>query len=178
MVPTPIRKAEPIVLFLRMQPHWMFIDELRRFVESFCAVACPGSDREWQLALAAQELMQNAIANGAGSDVELRLALDLADSQVRISVTNPTTPEAQAVLQERLDALYADPDPLRCYLGRMDTDPGERGGLGLARIRCEAELDLQVEGDGKRLTVHAYGALATPGQAARTQAAFVTRAAS
>ncbi len=34
--------GRPIYLMLRMKPPWVFVDEIRRFVESFCACACPG----------------------------------------------------------------------------------------------------------------------------------------
>ena len=34
--------AQPVYLMLRMKPPWVFIDEIRRFVESFCACACAG----------------------------------------------------------------------------------------------------------------------------------------
>ena len=46
----------------------------------------------------------------------------------------------------------------------MSKAPEERGGLGLARIRFEAELDLVVEIEGGRVTVHATGPVA-PGAA-------------
>ena len=58
--------AAPIQLFIRMNPPWVFIDELRRFVESFCACASLGPDREAQVALTVHELMQNAVPHARG----------------------------------------------------------------------------------------------------------------
>ena len=50
MIPEP---RQPVYLMLRMKPPWVFIDEIRRFVESFCACACAvAANRESQLALA------------------------------------------------------------------------------------------------------------------------------
>ena len=43
-------KPQPVYLMLRMKPPWVFIDEIRRFVESFCACAATGANRESQLA--------------------------------------------------------------------------------------------------------------------------------
>ena len=40
MIPEP---RQPVYLMLRMKPPWVFIDEIRRFVESFCACACVDS---------------------------------------------------------------------------------------------------------------------------------------
>jgi hypothetical protein len=44
----------------------------------------------------------------------------------------------------------------------MREDPESRGGIGLARIRFEAALDLALEVDGERVTVLAHGPLAPP----------------
>jgi hypothetical protein len=38
----------------------------------------------------------------------------------------------------------------------------QRGGLGLARVRFEAQLDLSITHDGNRITVLARGNLRTP----------------
>jgi hypothetical protein len=157
-------RTEPVVLFLRMDPSWVFVDDIRRFVESFCAAACPGAEREEQLALAAHELVQNAISYASAPGVDLRLAVDHEAKRVRVSVSNAVRPEQAKVLRERLAALSAHPDPLECYLAAMREAPDTRGGLGLPRIRYEASLDLEVTHEDDRVTVHAHGPLASPPQ--------------
>ncbi len=163
MLSDDIRK-EPVVLFLRMDPSWVFVDDIRRFVESFCAAACPGSEREEQLALAAHELVQNAISYASRPGVDLRLAVDHEAKRVRVSVSNVVTPEQASELRDRLAEIAAHPDPLAAYLAAMREAPHSRGGLGLPRIRYEAalELELEVDHDGDRVTVHAHGPLAAP----------------
>jgi hypothetical protein len=156
------RHTGPTFLFLRMFPSWTFVDDLRRFVESFCAASCPGAHREEQLALAAHELVQNAIAYASTPGVELRLELDRGAARVRVSVTNAVEP-AQAELLRALVAEVAGPaDPLAAYLAAMRKTPESRGGLGLPRVRFEAALELSVETSGGRVTVHAEGPLAPP----------------
>jgi hypothetical protein len=155
-------RAEPIVLFLRMDPSWLFVDDIRRFVESFCAAACPGAEREEQLALAAHELVQNAISHASEPGVDLRLAVDRDGKRVSVSVTNAVTPEQAAVLRDRLAAVAAHADPLAGYLAAMHEDPEGRGGLGLARVRFEAALELDMTLERARVTVHARGPLAQP----------------
>lgn len=150
------------VLFLRMQPSWRVVDEIRRFVQTFCASACPGAAREEQLALAAHELFQNAIANAASPDVELRLEVDRAGDRVCVSVSNLACAEQIELLLDRMDQLAAHANPLDGYVAAMREDPGSRGGLGLARIRFEAALDLAVEVEGDRVTVRAAGPLVAP----------------
>ncbi len=157
-------RREPVMLFLRMHPDWVFVDDIRRFVESFCAAACPGSEREEQLALAAHELVQNAISYASRPGVDLRLSLDQQEKRVRVSVSNVVTPEQAKELRQRLAEIAAHADPLDAYLSAMRDAPHSRGGLGLPRIRFEAALDLELEvepGD-ERVTVHAQGPLTAP----------------
>jgi anti-sigma regulatory factor (Ser/Thr protein kinase) len=166
MTPQPSPIPDPSVLCLKMQPRWGFIDDLRRFTESFCAAACPGAEREGQLALAVHELVQNALANGTAPDVELELAIDARSERVGVAVTNRCAPEQLERLRARLARLYRDADPLEAYLRTMDEERGAHGGLGLARVRYEAALDLTVTAEGDRVTVHASGALHPPVAAA------------
>src|SRR5512138_1146275 len=98
-------RTEPVILFLRMDPSWLFIDDIRRFVESFCAAACPGAEREEQIALAAHELVQNAVAYASAPGVDLRLAVDHQAKRVRVSVSNAVRPDQAQVLLERLAAI-------------------------------------------------------------------------
>lgn len=154
--------GEAAVLFLRMQPSWVVIDDIRRFVETFCASACPGADREGQLALAAHELIQNAICNAATEDVELELEVDRGHERVRVSVSNVARPDQIEVLRERLARAQADPNPLQAYVAAMRESPHSRGGIGLARIRFEAALELALEIHGETVTIHARGPLSPP----------------
>jgi anti-sigma regulatory factor (Ser/Thr protein kinase) len=160
-------RCDADMLFLRMSPSWMFVDDLRRFVESFCAASCPGVDREEQLALAAHELVQNAIAYASAPGVELKLQLDRETGRVRVSVTNEADPEHLALLRARLDEISGEADPLIAYLAAMRRAPEERGGLGLPRVRYEAALELRIEAGDGRVTVHAEGPLAPPEPPAR-----------
>jgi anti-sigma regulatory factor (Ser/Thr protein kinase) len=150
------------ILFLRMQPSWREIDEIRHFVESFCASACPEIERQEQLALAAHELVQNAISNAVTPDVELRLEVDRATERVTVSVSNQARADQIEVLRDRLDKTLAHADPLEGYVAAMRDDPESRGGIGLARIRYEAALDLALDVDGERVTVRAAGPLVVP----------------
>ena len=153
----------PIYLMLRMKPPWVFVDEIRRFVESFCACACPGATREAQVALAVHELMQNAIPHAGGESVDLTLQVDPIADRIEIAVSNPATDEQFQDLKGRLDRINLEPDPLQSYLRAMAEAPmNQRGGLGLARVRFEAQLDLSITHEGNRITVLARGSLRTP----------------
>lgn len=152
-----------VMLAMRMQPPWVFIDELRRFVQSFCACACPGEGREEQVALAVHELMQNAAPRAGDHSVELVLEVMPAADLVRISVTNPCPAEEYAVLRERLERMAAEPDALKFYVATMrETPMNARGGLGLARVHFEAQLDLSAAWAEGHVTVVAVGRLRPP----------------
>lgn len=161
--PIPHDPQAPVMLAIRMQPPWVFIDELRRFVQSFCACACPGQGREEQVALAVHELMQNAAPRAGERSVELVLEVMPAEDLVRVSVSNPCDAEEYAVLAERLARMAAEPDALKFYVATMrETPTNTRGGLGLARVRFEAQLELSAAWVDGRVTVVAAGRLRAP----------------
>jgi anti-sigma regulatory factor (Ser/Thr protein kinase) len=141
----------------------VFIDEIRRFVESFCSCACPGTNREAQLALAVHELMQNAIPHAQGDDVDLLLEVEPATDRVSVAVTNRATEQERAALADRVNRMNRERDALAHYLRMMAESPvSSRGGLGLARVRFEAQLDVSTSYAEGRVTVRASGLLRTP----------------
>jgi anti-sigma regulatory factor (Ser/Thr protein kinase) len=155
----------PIQLFIRMNPPWVFIDEIRRFVESFCACAQIGPDREAQVALAVHELMQNAVPNASGEEVELDLEVNPAADRVAIRVVNRCPDPEFMALRQRVEQMYKEPDALAHYVHTMREQPASqsRGGLGLARVRFEAQLDIAVRrAPPDRVIVEAEGPLRAP----------------
>ena len=157
-----VQSGGDAVLFLRMQPSWVVVDDIRHFVETFCASACPEAAREEQLALATHELVQNAIANAATPDIELKLELDRSASKVKVSVSNHARLDQIEVLRTRLNETRSHANPLEGYVAAMREDPTSRGGIGLARIRFEAALELELEVAGEKVTMHAFGPLTAP----------------
>jgi anti-sigma regulatory factor (Ser/Thr protein kinase) len=167
MIPPDARVARdadfPVQLLIRMSPPWVFIDELRRFTESFCACACPGQDREAQVALAVHELMQNAVPHAHGDEVELILEVSREADVVAIRVTNRCSDEDYLALRERIERMNTEPDALAHYVRMMRENPATtRGGLGLARVRFEAQLEISVRREAGRVTVEAVGPLRAP----------------
>jgi len=163
--------GDPVVLFLRMQPAWAFVDEIRQFIGAFCITAGVTPEREEQLAIATHELAQNAIKSATSPTIELRLIMDKARGTVAVSLGNTCGAAAQEKLRAHVAALVQH-EPLAGYVEAMRADPHAPGGLGLARIRFEAQLELEVALDGDRVVVTASGdlnpaplrgALASPG---------------
>ncbi len=159
-----IRRADfPVQLIIRMSPPWVFIDEIRRFVESFCACACPGQDREAQVALAVHELMQNAVPHSHGDSVELILEVNRDKDRIAIRVSNLCTDEDFDELRGRIERMNCETDALAHYVKMMREHPAAtRGGLGLARVRFEAQLDITARREAGRVIVEAAGPLRAP----------------
>ena len=153
----------PIQLFMRMNPPWRFIDEIRRFVESFCACASLDPDREAQVALAVHELMQNAVPQARGEAIELHLEVDARADRVLIRIVNRCPEEEFLALRDRIDTMRRE-DALAHYLTVMKEQPSSvRGGLGLARVHFEAQLDIRVRRpSADRVIVEAEGPLRAP----------------
>jgi hypothetical protein len=157
-------RAGIVELFIRMNPPWVFIDEIRRFVESFCACASIGAQREAQVALTVHELMQNAVPHARGQEVALELELDPLAGHIVVRVSNSCTEEGYAALAGRIETMYREPDALRAYLRTMkEHPPVAKGGLGLARVRFEAQMDIRVRRTSAgRITVEAEGSIRVP----------------
>jgi anti-sigma regulatory factor (Ser/Thr protein kinase) len=165
MIPLdPVRRDDfPVQLLVRMSPPWVFIDEIRRFTESFCACACPGQDREAQVALAVHELMQNAVPHAQGEEVELVLEVSRDRDLVAVRVTNRCSDAEFEALEERVERMNREPDALAHYVRMMRDHPAStRGGLGLARVRFEAQLDITVRREAGKVIVEAAGPLRAP----------------
>ena len=81
-----------------------------------------------------------------------------------VRVSNSCSEEDLAALAARIETMYREPDALRSYLRTMKEHPTTaRGGLGLARVRFEAQMDLRVRRtSADRITVEAEGPIRAP----------------
>src|SRR5258708_4096053 len=136
---------------LTFAPNLALVSTVRRFVSDFYERLLGGAEVT-RVALATHELLENAV-NGA-SDGQTRLRIDLlqhgSGHRVAVRTWNRASPENQAILANRIAEL-SDVDPLQYSLQRMRQAAKEPvgSGLGLPRIRAEAEMALkyQLEGD-------------------------------
>lgn len=105
-----------------------------------------------RLHLAAHELVENVLRYGSSPRVGLEFAVEQrADgSVVRLSTTNTAEPDQLEEVSRCISALKAAADPVAYYdkLIRRTAPLVGQSGLGLARIRAEAglEVDFHVRG--------------------------------
>jgi uncharacterized Zn finger protein len=95
--------------------------------------------------------------------VELCLEVSREADVIAIRVTNRCSDEDYQELKERIERMNGEPDALAHYVRMMREHPtNTRGGLGLARVRFEAQLDITARREAGRVIVEAAGPLRAP----------------
>src|SRR5215469_11696027 len=88
---------------------------VRRFITDFYERAFADEDSTSRLALATQELLENAIKYAASGDTVLSIDYDRQTKIVRIRTCNRTHPDHIAILQRRFADMRAAPDAFKFY---------------------------------------------------------------
>jgi hypothetical protein len=141
---------------LRFAPRWELVRPARELLLHFFSLAVGDAEIAGQAALAANELMENAVKYSAGGDA--LHALDTLDTLIKavveedgaivITIENTARREELASLAAELAAAARAPDPLDHYRRKMEeasTRDDGRSRLGFARIRWEARMELELE---------------------------------
>lgn len=110
-----------------------------------------GSRTAEQLSVAAYELFANAMSYGTLSDVCLELLETPRGGAVRVA--NTTTQARIGMLRAHLDKLERDGQAVLANEMRRFAGGGPRPMLGLARIRHEAGMALEVQVAAERVTI-------------------------
>jgi hypothetical protein len=121
--------------------------------------------RGWtsQVSLAAHELVENTVRHGRGGDAVFSIAVvPDPDDPGRAHIVHVTTrnradaAQCELVLR-RVDELRTTSDLFTFYLALLgeSADRGGSSGLGLARIRVEARMELRCAVDGDELEITA-----------------------
>jgi hypothetical protein len=115
------------------------VSVVRRFVEDFTSGG---------LAMAAHELLENAVKYSLDGQARVRLECD-DDGRCLLRLSNRASAEHRAGLARAVAELAAAGDPFMHYQALMRRTMHQEGsGLGLARIAAEADMSLALEDEG------------------------------
>lgn len=110
-----------------------------------------------RLHMAAHELVENVLKYGTTPEVGLEFELERGDkhSIVRLRTRNTAAPEQLREVTRRVTELKAAADPVAYYdqLIRSTAPVIGMSGLGLARIRAEAGLDVDCSIEGREVSI-------------------------
>lgn len=154
---------EAAFLELRFEPTVALVSTVRRFVSDFYGQLFGDSAIADNLGMATHEMLENVTAYSHDRRSEMTIAARHDGPRVEISIQtkNRATPERLERVRKVLDELVAAPDPDAYYLTLVHRAAKRRdggSGLGLGRIRAEAEMALDYVIAGDTLTLTAQGA--------------------
>jgi hypothetical protein len=159
---TSLQSNEQSLFELRFRPNVALVSTVRRFVSDFYRELLSDADVSHKLAMATHEMLENAVHYSIDQCAELLIAAHKDDHEmvVTIRTKNRATTERLAKVRVHLDEVVGAEDPITMYnhlvrRAAKRTDGGS--GLGLGRIRAEADLALSYAIDGDTISVTAEG---------------------
>ena len=148
-------------LELTFSPNVELVSVVRSFVKQFYDRVIEDPDLTWRLALAAHEMLENAVKFAVDNTTRLHLQVqrEQAAIVVRIMTKNRANQETIAGLHETIRGIRASSDPAAHYqtMMRAATRRTSGSGLGLGRIQAEALLNLEYSVDGDAVELLATG---------------------
>jgi len=155
---------------LAFRPNVQLINVVRRFVSDFYDEVIGDPDMVSRLALATHELLENAVRYSTDGETIIRIYIVPTDDgdELTIRMENRAEERHHATLGELFEEMNAAEDAMDHYCGvmRRNAKREDGSGLGLARIRAEAEMSLDYEVEGDRVTIIARAHVPQGGQAA------------
>lgn len=143
----------PAYFHVSFAPNIKLVSTVRRFTAEFYERLLVDADIAARLALATHELLENAVAYAVDGETGVRIELDAHELVIR--TWNRTTPEHLAELTAGIDELNREPDADAYYQTLMarTAKRTDGSGLGLARIRAEADMTVSYELDHDRVCI-------------------------
>jgi hypothetical protein len=144
-------------MYITFRPNIELISSTRRFAAELFETILSDPDATSRVALTIHELLENTLKYSTDGVASLDVGVDETGEHkiVRISASNRATPEKLDELRRRIDELKELADPMEVYVSMLiQAASREHGsGLGLARIRVEAEMNLTYDIEGDRITI-------------------------
>jgi hypothetical protein len=152
---------EPAYLEMSFYPNVELVSAVRRFVSTVYVRLVPDAEVAAQVALATHELLENAVRYSNDDVTSLRVEIDRSSRKLTITTKNRASEHDVTAIQAAIAAMREDVDPFLYYqrIMRESAKRREGSGLGLARVRAEADMELSCAIDGDFVTVRAEAPL-------------------
>lgn len=132
---------------LKFGPRWRYIAPARLFIQSFVAIAIEDQNKADGIAMAASELLENAVKYAKGEETSIIVQAFPESNLITCSVTNKGDEASVKELQAHYKKIMSG-DPLEAYIAQMREAAVRQDGksqLGLARIRYEVGANIKLE---------------------------------
>jgi two-component sensor histidine kinase len=144
-------------------PRVELISLVRSFVSDFYAKVVADPDSASRLAVATHELLENAAKYSLDGEAALFVEFDRDRDFVTIRTVNRATNNRIKLLERTFAEISRASNARALYrtaIRRTARSRSRSGGLGLARIWAESEMELRLLVRGNRVEIHASGQLA------------------
>ena len=140
---------------LVFRPNIKLVSTVRRFTGEFYRRVLVDQELASRLALATHELLENAVAYA--HDDETAIRIEVEGDTLSVRTWNRALPERLAAIRTSIDRVMAAPDADLYYQEQMmvAAKRNDGSGLGLARVRHEAEMNLSYEIDNDKACIRA-----------------------
>jgi hypothetical protein len=138
----------PAYFHVSFAPNIKLVSTVRKFTAEFYRRLLVDQAMSSRLALATHELLENAVAYA--TDGETGVRIELKEPHLMIKTWNRASPERIAELKAAIDELNRAPDADEYYQQMLarTAHRTDGSGLGLARIRAEADMTVTCEVEG------------------------------
>jgi hypothetical protein len=159
----PPKRAPSFELLFR--PSVDLISVVRCFVADFYARVIDDPETANRLALATHELLENAAKYSSDGEAALFVEYDPDGDVVTVRTANRASDDRITLLERTFAEIASAPDAAALYIDAMRRTAQQKtgsGGLGLARIWAEGDMQLRLLVEGDRVEIHARGQLPSP----------------
>ena len=144
---------------LSFSPNVSLVSTVRRFVGDFYRQIIANHEITSQLAVATHELLDNAVLYSHDGNSSIRVGVRVEPGGIRVTIDTRNRASADNIgaVRASLDALAAATDASAHYqaLMRAAANRADGSGLGLARVRAEADMSIKYEIEDDWVHLHA-----------------------
>lgn len=140
---------------LKFGPRWKYIACARSFIQNFLAISIEDKVKADKIAMAASELLENAVKYANNDTTDIYVNVDPHDEKIIVEVSNIASDDKIKELRVVFDKLKKG-NTLKVYVSMMKAAALRQDGksqLGLARIQHETAGELKLDIDGNKVTL-------------------------